>query len=678
MQKVVISFLLYSVLALGGEDSRRYGFLTTWLQNAQNYPTQSVTEQGCHTEALITAQETNPFSDCLNAICGPPELNYTIYDFTEESLAENYSPQSSELKNLENYFQNFYSKKINYQLDKLKKLKDLIEQGKTAIAPELRPFLAMQFVIGQLNHLNPNTDINPQGIQVDHANRMLRLGLNEEVIRTRFAATMPPDTARQLYPAFLSLIQHPLMAQRMYGNYFGWNTTLGNLDPTKETSEVLADRINEFKNLSSTAGAELNTILAPIGGFPLESSFETIDQIESTSDLNENLIGQFETQSMQLKLYSEFLIQNQAPAAFESFMVEDYSELFDMQDMLTSVDAAITRLELLKESPDNYQTDFQYCAPRIAHALAVLPTQEEKQEFQNRLDPILLRLYENMSSMFSEATKEKLLPYYGSIDIVLPGTKSNFEQTLVRDFTSLNQSLDHSIAAYNELENQDQMTLNFMNNYLSWNQKDYLNNFEDVCAQYNGQTAVINDHAADLESISKLNISPFVLKNPDITEGVLAHELAHITKNFLKNNNEASEESMRKFATLRNCVTSLHPTAVVQTGFYPYRSLGAGSGNIPGVISNYTEEDYADALATTVRGEDNRNIACIFLQSKYGDYVERELEHTNEDPHSTDLFRVLHMENIHRGELPMSCSHALNSTDQNRNFHNCLKPIQGN
>ena len=61
MQKVVISFLLYSVLALGGEDSRRYGFLTTWLQNAQNYPTQSVTEQGCHTEALITAQETNPF-----------------------------------------------------------------------------------------------------------------------------------------------------------------------------------------------------------------------------------------------------------------------------------------------------------------------------------------------------------------------------------------------------------------------------------------------------------------------------------------------------------------------------------------------------------------------------------------------------------------------------------------
>jgi hypothetical protein len=139
---------------------------------------------------------------------------------------------------------------------------------------------------------------------------------------------------------------------------------------------------------------------------------------------------------------------------------------------------------------------------------------------------------------------------------------------------------------------------------------------------------------------------PLTVKFPGIADGITFHEMAH--KMFLR---AGTCDSMR---SAMQCLKSLH-----------------AESSKP---EQYLSEDFADLIASQVEGKD-KNMACLFVQkTKNEDFAKLSLKNPSEgDTHSSDLFRVLHLDFLKNGKLTEQCQQALVAKDEAPTFKNCLQ-----
>jgi hypothetical protein len=90
--------------------------------------------------------------------------------------------------------------------------------------------------------------------------------------------------------------------------------------------------------------------------------------------------------------------------------------------------------------------------------------------------------------------------------------------------------------------------------------------------------------------------------------------------------------------------------------------------------SKYESEDWADLISAQVDDKAN-NFACLFAQKlKDEDYKALSLRNADSsDPHSSDLFRLLHLNFLKNGKIPTQCEQALSTRGEKANFKNCLE-----
>jgi hypothetical protein len=136
-------------------------------------------------------------------------------------------------------------------------------------------------------------------------------------------------------------------------------------------------------------------------------------------------------------------------------------------------------------------------------------------------------------------------------------------------------------------------------------------------------------------------------------EGITFHELGHKLYQHLKIDSSCVDKL--KFSKIQRCLAQNH-------------GIEDGKENI------YESEDFADLISASL-DKQKANFSCLFTRKlRPEDY--RKLSLRNEalsGDHSSDLFRLLHINFIKTGKIPEQCQQALAARGEKANFANCLK-----
>jgi hypothetical protein len=87
----------------------------------------------------------------------------------------------------------------------------------------------------------------------------------------------------------------------------------------------------------------------------------------------------------------------------------------------------------------------------------------------------------------------------------------------------------------------------------------------------------------------------------------------------------------------------------------------------------YESEDWADLISTRTDPNAFKFACFVTLQSASNNYANLSLKNlVQQDPHSSPLFRLLHMHYQTSGETPKICQVALAKKNETPHFKNCL------
>jgi hypothetical protein len=158
---------------------------------------------------------------------------------------------------------------------------------------------------------------------------------------------------------------------------------------------------------------------------------------------------------------------------------------------------------------------------------------------------------------------------------------------------------------------------------------------------------------------------PMTIKHKD-AGGICYHEMGHKLFHFMKYQNTCADKS--EFTKIRACLLSIHAE------LSPEELLLEASKVTFGGDTKYESEDWADLIAAQVEDKTS-NFACLFAQKlKDEDYKQLSLKNSDSsDPHSSDLFRLLHLNFLKIGKTPVQCEQALSARGEKANFKNCLQ-----
>jgi hypothetical protein len=160
---------------------------------------------------------------------------------------------------------------------------------------------------------------------------------------------------------------------------------------------------------------------------------------------------------------------------------------------------------------------------------------------------------------------------------------------------------------------------------------------------------------------------------PNMGLQVMAHEMGHaLSSDILAGN--FSPEGTQRFLHTRQCLANKYidnrsfQTEYSESGDVLNTALKAGALSIR--EAKFTEEDWADLFAARVLEavSPSTNMMCALLTPR------SEVSMLSTDPyryHSSNLFRMLHTEQLSRGELPRSCSMTMRQSQNPVNFATC-------
>jgi hypothetical protein len=140
---------------------------------------------------------------------------------------------------------------------------------------------------------------------------------------------------------------------------------------------------------------------------------------------------------------------------------------------------------------------------------------------------------------------------------------------------------------------------------------------------------------------NKILTSWLSVAKPEIGRGVMAHELGHRVSSTIRKM-KVSEHSRKKFEDYRNCLGAKH------------------ASENPTPLDRFTEEDWADLVAAKATSQQKMPTLCQFLARDKGEYVNLDLLQTsNEETHSSNLFRIIHSQVVQHDSLPGGCKQLL-------------------
>jgi hypothetical protein len=285
------------------------------------------------------------------------------------------------------------------------------------------------------------------------------------------------------------------------------------------------------------------------------------------------------------------------------------------------------------------------CGKAFAVKTQLAPTDQDINETKVLETELRANLEKNVIPRFSHQTAEAIRAAAKTWDFRYPPQKDELTATFNREVREKVQWSDHltSIA-------------------LREAQTSLINDFHRFCSDQEVGVRPVFDAAETTAGF--ILMSRESAKSRGIGRPVMAHEFGHLISGVFRQGH-ASEVSKGRFKDARRCLTSKHAE--------PARALiHLGSESFE--ESQFAEEDWADLIAHVASPENKINPWCLFYKGKREEAaLQRLYQGPHEgDTHSTILFRLLHMEQLNKNELPASCTRALASAHAQVDFSLCL------
>lgn len=303
------------------------------------------------------------------------------------------------------------------------------------------------------------------------------------------------------------------------------------------------------------------------------------------------------------------------------------------------------------------------CRTAFETAQQVLPSQKDLDLFKAKVSGFKNNFLDKTKPLMCEASAKNYESQVSSWSADFPLTK---EQYLTNMKTSLSRGLSEAKTwkqRYDEIDKSpDKDTIYAIGVAgLKPEYNSVTSTSDSVCD--NLMTNIIPD-ATSYFSNSFIT-GPMTIKHKDAS-GICYHELGHKLFHFMKHQNSCADKS--QFTKIRACLLSLH------TEFSTEELLLETSKKSFDGDALYESEDWADLISGLVDDKAS-NFACLFAQKlKDEDYKQLSLRNADSsDTHSSDLFRLLHLNFLKTGKNSTKCDQALSARGEKANFKNCLQ-----
>lgn len=303
------------------------------------------------------------------------------------------------------------------------------------------------------------------------------------------------------------------------------------------------------------------------------------------------------------------------------------------------------------------------CKVAFSMAQEGLPTKKEVDSFKTTVEKIKNTFFSKTKNLICSESTKKYETEVSSWSASLPLSR---EQHLANMKSSLNVGLEKSKKwkdQYDEIERSPFKDTLYSIGIASL-REDYsesTSSADDIC-----KSLMPNLLPDATNYFSKAFVAgPLVVEHKD-AGGICHHELGHKLFYFMKYQNTCGDKS--EFSKIRSCLLSNHTELTTEETLVETGRIALGGD------SKYESEDWADLISSMVDTKTN-NFACLFARKlKDEDYSALSLRNIdNSDPHSSDLFRLLHLNFLKNGKIPEQCESALTARGEKVGFKNCLQ-----
>ena len=586
------------------------------------------------------------FVQCQVDVCGSSEENITTGDIHDQvtRIVEEVSLPTSTLDMLDR-IPPYYERKRKSLLDGLAKFKKIFQGDPPTINQHERRAL-----FSRLSFILLHTNVASVDSEHEDILSTIKL-LDERSIREN----IPPHIHTQTIPYALKALErissHHHHRRLVYGLTNGSKELFMWENEGKDTQEIIDQEVKASIKKLQTIERMTDPSFEPK---EIADAHNSLDVQTST----EGQIEDFFDDVLFMNAYLELLVDDDLYRGFDS--ITTYDQFYNIQTVVNRIDVITKEIQ---EIEGGFSEELSKCRDIIKNNYQALPTQKELESFKERVERVKKTAREFVESAFSTNADPLLVPFFDDVTIKYPNTSDRILESIEKEIESM----------IKEDEIGDSTIVSDIDSVLYWKSVD--DSFFDVCSHLEDIFKINTESLEDSSTFTgdvkyrsngEIQVSWQSVKNPEYGEVVLAHELGHHLGNFFENRH-TSVTNLRKFQKVQHCLSRNQPETRYNSP--EKRKVLGRSDPVTYPVSQFAQEDFTDLFSFLIHGKTSPNLGCFFIDDR-GGYRDHDVFRPYRlDPddglikykdldtirHSTDFFRMLHLEFLRQDDLPRSC-----------------------
>jgi len=412
--------------------------------------------------------------------------------------------------------------------------------------------------------------------------------------------------------------------------------------PNKSFQEAVKLEITEVKVLRKKGNIFDSIGLSGLDADPID---EIILDIESGEDVSEDAVAELLDSAQQSKVLIEMFSPEGSASKILSRVPSSSWEAKLKDPTLRKKMIADIEKEFVSDDSEKMrvQKSADLCIAQVRANYAKLPTIEQIVEAKKTIELVKSKIKDKVLPKYSEHSSKMLSKVLDEIDFNMPPDKDTYLKNLSYKFRRDEKTKSKIRSQALKTIKPESLLPLIAYSVLSEDEQEQAIEIPSLCKTNH---SALSDAAISMSGAITVSYTSIV--SLGLGQGVIAHEIGHVMDGRLDLGNGSSAESTMNQMMTRICLNKKHSPS----------------------LTNYSGEDFSDLVAGLVTTE---NMACIFPEGSHGSLEKPLVNQSANDPHSSEYFRALHIEQTQRGSLPPACNKMLVERSSPADFGSCLK-----